>query len=40
MTELATKHDSKFDEARLRAEPRLAELVSTQAFTDWLAQRK
>lgn len=40
MTELETNHDTRFDEARLRSEPRLAELVSSPAFTEWLAQRK
>jgi hypothetical protein len=40
MTELETNHGSTFDEAKLRAEPRLTELVSQPAFADWLAKRK
>lgn len=40
MTELEANHASTFDEAKLRAEPRLAELVSSPAFTEWLAKRK
>jgi hypothetical protein len=40
MTELEANHGSHFDEARLRAEPRLADLVSSPAFAEWLAARK
>jgi hypothetical protein len=40
MTELETNHGQQFDEAKLRAEPRLAELVSQPAFAEWLAKRK
>jgi hypothetical protein len=40
MTELETNHGSSFDEAKLRAEPRLVELVASPAFAEWLAKRK
>lgn len=39
MTELEKNHGLSFDEAKLRAEPRLAELVALPAFTEWLATR-
>jgi uncharacterized membrane-anchored protein len=39
MTELETKHDSSFDIDKLRAEPRLAELVQSPSFAEWLEQR-
>ncbi len=37
LTELETNHGMTFDEAKLRAEPRLAELVSTPEFAAWVA---
>lgn len=39
MTELETKHDQSFDVGKLRSEPRLAELVRSPAFTQWLQAR-
>lgn len=39
MTELETKHGASFDLAKLRAEPRLAELVQSPAFGEWTQQR-
>jgi tetratricopeptide (TPR) repeat protein len=39
MTELEHSHGVTFEEAKLRAEPRLAELVASPAFADWLARR-
>lgn len=39
MQELEAKHDVRFDEAKLRAEPRLAEFLETPAVTRWLAER-
>lgn len=37
LTELETNHGMTFDEAKLRSEPRLSELVSTPEFAAWLA---
>ena len=39
MTELETKHAIRFELAKLRAEPRLTELVQSPAFDEWLQQR-
>jgi hypothetical protein len=39
MTELENNHNMRFEEAKLRAEPRLADLVTTPEFTAWLASR-
>jgi uncharacterized protein HemY len=39
MTELERNHGTHFDLAKLRAEPRLAELVQTPAFADWVTAR-
>jgi hypothetical protein len=39
MTELETTHDSRFDIGKLRAEPRLADLVASPLFTQWLDER-
>lgn len=39
MTELEQHHGTAFDEARLRGEPKLAELVATPEFQQWLAAR-
>lgn len=39
MTQLEQDHGMAFDEAKLRTEPRLAGLVATPAFTQWLASR-
>jgi cellobiose-specific phosphotransferase system component IIA len=39
MTELEHNHGMTFEETKLRAEPRLAELVSSPAFAEWLARR-
>jgi uncharacterized protein HemY len=39
MTELERNHGMTFEEAKLRAEPRLAELVASPAFAEWLARR-
>lgn len=40
LTELETNHGMTFDEAKLRSEPRLADLVSTPEFAAWLAAPK
>ncbi len=39
MTELETHHGSRFDVAKLRAEPRLAELVASPLFAQWVDER-
>lgn len=39
MTELETNHVSHFDLAKLRAEPRLAELVASPLFAQWVDER-
>jgi hypothetical protein len=39
MTELETHHGTRFDVAKLRAQPHLAELVQSPAFATWLEQR-
>ena len=38
MTELETKHGARFDIAKLRGEPRLAELVASPGFAEWAAR--
>jgi hypothetical protein len=39
MTELETQHETNFDLAKLRAEPRLADLVASPLFAQWLDER-
>lgn len=39
ITELETSHGRSFDVDKLRAEPRLAELVASPAFAEWVATR-
>jgi len=40
MTALETKFGIKFDEAKLRSSPAMAEFVETPEFKQWLANRK
>ena len=40
MTTLESKFGAKFDEAKLRASPAMAEFVETPEFKQWLANRK
>jgi hypothetical protein len=39
MTQLEDEHDENFDVTKLMKEPRLAELVQSPAFTEWLRTR-
>jgi uncharacterized protein HemY len=39
MTALETQHETNFDLAKLRAEPRLADLVASPLFAQWLDER-